>query len=226
MTEKESLIKRIFLGSAEIIWAAIILYLIIFTLNEVFDNVIVDYIKNHVKYITSDSIAAKSLSNDDKATIERLINSGVVLTSNDLLERTVEFYTNVISVLVFTVSAFSIVSFFYIKGSVEDKNSSQIRSAVSAYFETDKGNYLQTLEIVKNEFEGWTDAYDLDKIGQMVRKTDSTSEDLKNIKQEIEIMISKFEQLRANVDSHIKSHSSDNKEVAAEKVVNPEMTGN
>ncbi|MHA6999610.1 hypothetical protein [Aeromonas schubertii] len=226
MKEKESLVRRTFLGSIEIIWAAIFLYLMIFTLNEVFDNVIVDYIKNHAKYITSDSIAIKSLSNDDKATIERLINSGVLLTSNDLLERSIEFYTNVISVLVFTVSAFSIVSFLYIKGSVEDKNSSQIRSAVSAYFETDKGNYLQTLEVVRNEFEGWTDAYDLDKIDKVVEKTDATNEDLKNIKKELDVMISKFEQLRANVDSHIGNHSFDNKEVVKDKEVDPALMEN
>ncbi|MFM5586774.1 hypothetical protein D3C77_246440 [compost metagenome] len=223
MIKQEGFLKRTFRGTIEIVFAAISIYLIVFTLNEVFDNVIVDYIKNHTKYITSDSIAVKSLSNDEKATIEKLINSGVILTSNDLLERSIEFYTNVISVLVFTVSLFSVVAFIYIKGSVEDKNSIQIRSAVSTYFETDRAHYLKTLEVIKNEFEGWTEEFDLDKIDQISRKTDSSHEEFRGLRTELEIMNSKYEQLRQNVDEHINTHSNDNRETSSDTMVNPGM---
>lgn len=220
METKESVFKRVALGAIEIILAAIAVYLILFTINELSDNIIADYIKNQVQYVTSDSIAVKTLSDNDKITIQRLINSGIILTSNDLLERSIEFYTNVISALIFTVSVFSIVSLIYIKASVDDKNSSQIRSAVLSYFETDKNHYLKTLETVKTEFEEWTDAYELDTIEQ---KTDSAADQLKVMRKDLDAMTAKFEQLRANVDVHLNSHSHDTKEIVPDTEVNPKM---
>ena len=220
MEIKGSVFNRVILGAVEIILAAIALYLMLFTINELSDNVIADYIKNQVKYVTSDSIAVNKLADEDKVTIERLINSGVILTSNDLLERSIEFYTNVISALVFTVSVFSIVSLVYIKASVEDKNSNQIRSAVLSYFETDKNHYLKTLETVKTEFEEWTDTYELDIIEQ---KTNTVVDELNTMREDLNVMIAKFEQLRANVDVHIKSHGDDTKEVVPDTEVNLKM---
>ncbi|WP_415720584.1 hypothetical protein [Photobacterium ganghwense] len=111
------------------------------------------------------------LSNQDAQNLGRLIEKGIVIEGNDVIDRVADFYTTIITLLITIITILGITIPLYIKTNAENVARQQTKTEVKTYF-NENVQYRDEIEKVYKKYEpeikrhldseidGWSSTYE------------------------------------------------------------------